>query len=112
MEDDPTLDTRAREAINNPNNEVFVSAASIWEISIKSSRGRLQAPDDLDIQIDRARFVRLLINFEHAELAGRLPMYHGDPFDRMLVAQAQVEDLVLVTRDGDMPRYGVGTMAA
>ena len=112
IQDDPTLDARAREAINDPNNEVFVSAASIWEISIKSSRGRLEAPDDLDIQIDRARFVRLLINFEHAESVGGLPPYHRDPFDRMLVAQAQVEDLVLVTRDRDMRRYGVEVMGA
>ena len=110
IKDDPTLDTQAREAINDPNNEVFVSAASVWEIAIKRSRGRLEAPNDLDTQIDRARFVRLPITFDHAEQAGRLPLHHRDPFDRMLVAQAQIEDLVMVTRDRFIPRYAVETL--
>ncbi len=61
-------------------------------------------------RIFRARFVRLFITFDHAELAGRPPLYHREPFDRTLVAQ--VKDLVLVTRDGNMPRYGVDVMAA
>ena len=112
IQDDPALDTQTRESINDPNNEIFVSAASIWEISIKRSRGRLESPRDLDAQIDRARFVRLSITFDHAELAGRLSLHHRDPFDRMLVAQAQVEDLTLVTRDRDIQRYGVQTLKA
>ena len=110
--DDPTLNIRALEAINDPANEVFVSVASVWEISIKRSTGKLDAPDDLVTQIERSHFVRLPITFGHADLAGRLPPHHRDPFDRMLVAQAQVEDLVLVTRDRFIPRYEVETMTA
>ena len=84
--------------------------ASVWKISIKHSTGKLDAPDDLAAQIERARFVRLSITFEHADRAGMLPLHHRDPFDRMLVAQAQVEGLVLVTRDRHIPRYEVATM--
>ena len=79
-----------------------MSVASVWEISIKRSTGKLDAPDDLVSQIEGTRFVRLPITFEHADRAGRLPLHHRDPFDRMLVAQAQVEDLVMVTRDRDI----------
>ena len=112
IEDDPTLSASVREAIDDRSNEVFVSVASAWEIAIKSSTGKLEAPENLAGQIERAGFIQLLVNFEHAELAGRLPMHHRDPFDRMLVAQAQVEDLVLATRDRNMARYGVEVMEA
>ena len=98
--------------MHDPSNEVFVSVASAWEISIKGSTGKLEAPDNLAEQIEGAGFIQLLVTFEHAELAGRLPMHHRDPFDRMLVAQAQVEDLVLATRDRNMARYGVEVMEA
>ena len=112
LRNDPTLNSQAREAMHDPSNEVFVSVASAWEIAIKSSTGKLEAPDNLAEQIEGAGFMQLLATFEHAELAGRLPLHHRDPFDRMLVAQAQVEDLVLVTRDGDIARYEVDVMVA
>ena len=112
LRNDPTLDAQAREAIDDPDNEVFVSAVSVWEISIKRSMGKLDVPMDFVERIRNADYIRLLVNFEHAELAGRLPMHHRDPFDRMLVAQAQVEDLVLATRDRNMARYGVEVMEA
>lgn len=110
--DDPTLNRQALEAINNPDNEVFVSVVSVWEISIKRSTGKLDSPDDLVAQIERSHFIRLPNTFGHAELAGRLPLHHRDPFDRMLVAQAQAEDLILVTRDRDVQRYEVETLTA
>ena len=112
LRNDPTLGARAREAIDDPDNEVFVSAVSVWEISIKRSMGKLDVPMDFVERIRNADYIRLLVNFEHAELAGRLPMHHRDPFDRMLVAQAQVEELVLATRDRNMARYGVEVMEA
>ena len=112
IEDDPTLSASAREAIDDQRNEVFVSVASAWEIAIKNSTGKLDAPDNLLALIDREGFIPLLANFEHAERAGGLPLYHRDPFDRMLVAQAEVEDLVLVTRDRNMALYGVEVMVA
>ena len=112
LRNDPTLNSQARESIHDQSNEVFVSVASVWEISIKRSTGKLDAPDDLVSQIEGTRFVRLPITFEHADRAGRLPLHHRDPFDRMLVAQAQVEDLVMVTRDRDIARYEVETLRA
>jgi PIN domain nuclease of toxin-antitoxin system len=85
----------------------YVSAASVWEIAIKRASGKLKAPDDLLEQIAAARFGELGITFKHAILAGALPPHHGDPFDRMLVAQAQSENLTLVTSDPRIAAYDV-----
>lgn len=101
-----------REAIADPENEVFVSAVSGWEIGIKKAKGRLVAPDNLSAVVEEKHFAHLPLTFEHAEKAAVLPMHHRDPFDRMLVAQAQVEELVLVTRDKRIPSYDVRTMVA
>jgi PIN domain nuclease of toxin-antitoxin system len=84
-----------------------VSAASVWEIAIKRASGKLKAPDDLLEQVAVARFAALGITFEHATLAGELPPHHGDPFDRMLIAQAQIENLTLVTGDARIAAYDV-----
>jgi PIN domain nuclease of toxin-antitoxin system len=86
---------------------VFVSAATIWEIEIKRALGRLRVPDDVLGLVDEAGFERLSITFEHAHEAGRLPMLHADSFDRMLVAQARVENLTLATADEALRRYAV-----
>ena len=112
ISDNPEVSPNVREAVNDPDNEVFVSVASVWEISIKRSRGRLDAPENLVEQLKDSDYTTLLVNLDHADRAGRLPMHHRDPFDRMLVAQAQVEDLVLVTRDRFIPRYEVQTLTA
>ncbi len=100
----------ARAAIADPGNEVFVSAVSGWEIGIKKAKGRLVAPDDLAAVVDEKRFEHLPLTFAHAERAAALPSHHRDPFDRMLIAQAQAEGLVLVTRDSRMADYEVATM--
>ena len=102
----------ARMAVEDARNEVFVSVVSGWEIAIKRALGKLQAPDNLEAGIEKQGFTPLLVTFHHAELAGALPPHHRDPFDRMLIAQAQAEGLVLVTRDADIPLYGIRTMAA
>jgi PIN domain nuclease of toxin-antitoxin system len=86
---------------------VYVSAATIWEIEIKRSLGRLRAPEDVLGMVDESGFERLAISFEHARAAGRLPPHHGDPCDRMLVAQALLEELMLATADATLARYGV-----
>lgn len=86
---------------------VFVSTASAWEASIKGSLGRLEIPDTLEAGVLASGFEKLLITFAHAERAGALPPHHRDPFDRMLVAQAQAEGLTLVTHDGLMEPYDV-----
>jgi len=85
--------------LKDATNEVFVSAASVWEIAIKQGLGKLEAPDDLLDLIEQSGFEALSISSFHAEQAGRLPLAHKDPFDRMLIAQAQAEGLILVTHN-------------
>ena len=104
------LDARAREALQDGRNEVLVSAASIWEIAIKRAAGKLRAPDDLLDVIAASGFGTLAITAGHATLAGALPPNHRDPFDRMLVAQAQVESLTIVTRDQRLVAYDVDVL--
>jgi PIN domain nuclease of toxin-antitoxin system len=112
LADDPQLSADARTAIADPDSVVAVSAASAWEIAIKSAAGKLRAPAELEQQLRRERFVPLPIRLPHALRACALPPHHADPFDRMLVAQAELEGLTLVTRDSALSRYGVATLAA
>ena len=106
------LSTRARNALEDARNDVFVSAVTAWEVSVKRAKGRITAPDNLSEVIENRGFTHLPLNFHHAEQAGNLPPHHRDPFDRFLIAQAQIEGLVLVTRDARIPLYGIRTMAA
>jgi PIN domain nuclease of toxin-antitoxin system len=85
----------------------YVSSASVWEIAIKRAAGKLKAPEGLLEKVAAARFKALGINFEHAIIAGALPLHHRDPFDRMLVAQAQSEGLTIVTNDPRIAAYDV-----
>ncbi|TDI36006.1 MAG: type II toxin-antitoxin system VapC family toxin [Acidobacteria bacterium] len=107
--DDKRLKDREREAIADEDAVVWVSAASIWEITIKASLGRIELDKAaLRQELDRNTFLELPILWQHAEAAGSLPRHHDDPFDRMLIAQAQTEQLVLVSygrafRDYDVP---------
>lgn len=110
--DPASLASRARDAIEDEGNDVFVSAVSVWEIAIKRALGKLAAPDDLVAGIASQGFSPLHISWDHADLAGALPRHHADPFDRMLVAQAEVEGLTLVTRAARIPLYGVRTLTA
>ncbi|HXP84379.1 MAG TPA: type II toxin-antitoxin system VapC family toxin [Bryobacteraceae bacterium] len=86
---------------------VFVSPVSAWEIEIKKAIGKLSAPDDLDAAIRRSNLSPLDVTVAHAIAAGRLPRHHRDPFDRMLVAQAAMESLTLVTSDAILKAYQV-----
>lgn len=104
--DDPRLGAPARAAIAEAD-VVFVSAATAWEVAIKSALGRLRIPGTVAEGVAESGFERLPIDFAHAEAAGALPPLHRDPFDRLLVAQARVEDLVLVTRDERLAAYDV-----
>ena len=112
LADPRKLSGGTRAALADAHNDVFVSAVSGWEIAVKRALGKLEAPDDLEAGVRQQGFSPLDLTFRHAEQAGALPPRHGDPFDRMLVAQAQVEGLVVVTRDARIPLYGVRTMAA
>ena len=112
LQDDPQLDQRARSTIADRANDVFVSAATVWEVAIKRALGRLEAPEDLMDALEQTEFIELPITGFHAELAAALPPHHRDPFDRMLVAQAQAEGLTIVTRDRHIVSYGVRTIGA
>jgi PIN domain nuclease of toxin-antitoxin system len=103
---DERLTVTARAAIAQAGNAAHVSAATIWEASIKRASGRLRGPDLLGAVV-AAGLPFLRVGEHHAKLAGELPPFHRDPFDRMLVAQAVIEQMVIVTADAEIPRYGV-----
>ena len=107
-----TLHRDAFQSIESEQNEVFVSSVSGWEIAVKRALGKLKAPGNLEASIKEQDFIPLNLTFLHAEQAGALPPHHGDPFDRMLIAQAQAEGLILVTRDMHIPLYGIRTINA
>lgn len=106
------LSAAAADAIATGENRVFVSIASPWEISIKAALGNLTPPDDLELQLNEKRFELMPIGLRHTEAVASLPHHHGDPFDRMLIAQAQVEGLTLVTSDREIRRYPVSIFPA
>jgi PIN domain nuclease of toxin-antitoxin system len=107
------LSPKLRGLLVAPENAVFVSAASAWEIAIKQALGRLDFPlDRWDEAVGAAGFVELPIRASHAIAAGALPRHHGDPFDRLLLAQAAGEGLVLVSRDAALAPYGIPLLPA
>ena len=108
----PRLGMFARDAVRSPDNTVFVSVASIWELAVKRASGKIDAPENLATLCREQSFALLGIEPFHAEQAASLPMLHRDPFDRMLVAQAHAEGLTIVTADAALRRYGVRTMPA
>jgi PIN domain nuclease of toxin-antitoxin system len=106
------LSATAVTAIGSAENRVYVSVVSPWEISIKTSRGNLPRLDDLEPQLTEMSFDLLPITLRHTKGVELLPHHHGDPFDRMLIAQAQAESLTLVTSDRTMRRYPVAVLPA
>jgi PIN domain nuclease of toxin-antitoxin system len=102
------LSPRARRLIDDERRELVVSAVSLWEVAIKRSLGKLRAPRDLARRLLATGQVRLLpIAPAHAEAVADLPWHHRDPFDRLLVVQAQLERLLLVSADAELRRYGL-----
>lgn len=110
--DDPILSEEASRAISDSNSVVFVSIASAWEISIKKALGKLTTPGPVKEAIQINAFRTLQITLDHSAFVEELPMHHSDPFDRMLIAQATLEDLTLVTRDKGILQYDVSTLIA
>ena len=110
LADDPTLADEIKDRLDHEP-DVYISSATIWEVTIKQSIAKLQ-PADLPERIRDSGFGHLDITARHSITAGRLPLIHRDPFDRMLIAQAQVEDLTLVTRDSEIPKYDVAVLVA
>ena len=105
------LHDQTTQILSDPESLVFVSAVSVWEISIMQALGKLSVDGDLDAAI-LEDFEPLDIEFDHARLAGELPSHHRDPFDRMLIAQATLEKLTILTRDRAFSDYEVATLLA
>jgi PIN domain nuclease of toxin-antitoxin system len=104
------LAAQVRELIERPDTTVLVSVVSAWEMEIKRALGKLDVPDDLETQLKRLRFQELPVRLRHVQRLRQLPDLHRDPFDRMLVAQAMVDGLTLITRDRDVMAYPVKSM--
>nr|WP_294554154.1 type II toxin-antitoxin system VapC family toxin [uncultured Rhodopila sp.] len=108
ISDPSKLDQRTAAAVASPANQVLVSVASAWEIAIKHALGRLTFPlDRFEEVLQRMGFDLLPIGLAHAIAAGRLPRHHDDPFDRLLIAQAQTKGMTLVSTDRAIARYDV-----
>jgi PIN domain nuclease of toxin-antitoxin system len=112
LSDDPLLGKRARRAIEEVDNLVYVSAATAWEIAVKRASGKLVAPGDIAQWIEQCAFSDCPIEVEHAVSSAELPTHHNDLFDRLLVAQAQREDMTLVTSDPELVEYDVSVLDA
>lgn len=104
---DKRLTKNVRELIIDPDNHLFVSSVSIWEIMIKKSLNKLEAPDNLQEVLDENGIECLPMTIDHALLVQHLPTIHNDPFDRLIIAQCIVEDLILVTADKLICKYNI-----
>jgi PIN domain nuclease of toxin-antitoxin system len=111
LADDPTLSDELKATIDEEV-DVYVSVATVWEVAIKQQLGKITAPSDLPERIRDSELPNLAITSDHAIAAGRLPLIHRDPFDRLLVAQARSEGLTLVTRDKVLRAYAVTVLPA
>jgi len=112
LDDHSTLSKKIKAVIADGKNPVFVSAVVIWEITIKQALGKLEIPRNFRRVLDDQPFEMLDITVEHVHAVGDLPAYHRDPFDRMLVAQAKLERLTLVTRDIRLKKYKIPLITA
>jgi PIN domain nuclease of toxin-antitoxin system len=100
------IGARARKAIDG-DEQIVISAVVVWEIAIKRRLGKLDAPADLLVRLEGADVDLLPITARHADRVATLPMHHQDPFDRLLVAQAETDGLTLVSGDAEMRRYQI-----
>ena len=107
LSSDYRLSPAARTAMERPDAQLIVSVVSVWEIAIKRSIGKLEAPDDIIERVDKAGAQMLSITPQHAHATGDLPLHHRDRFDRLLIAQAQLEGCAIVTGDSAFPAYDV-----
>jgi PIN domain nuclease of toxin-antitoxin system len=108
LREDKRLDEKTKALINDPANLIYVSSASIWEAAIKRASGKLEFTTEKLFHVLKSQgIIEVPVTIQHALIAGKLPPYHQDPFDRMLVAQALQEGLTLVTHDNQLKYYEV-----
>jgi len=105
LADDPRLSAKARRQIARAD-DAYVSAATTWELALKASLGKLRMPEGFVETVEAEGFLHLPVQPGHAMAVGSLPWHHRDPFDRLLVAQARVEGLRLITADRRLAKYG------
>jgi PIN domain nuclease of toxin-antitoxin system len=110
LDDNPNLSEAEKIAIADPGNLIIVSAAVIWEMRIKQTLGKLEIPADFYPVIKNQGFEFLSITADHAYAAGELPMHHRDPFDRMIIAQAKLEGLSVISHDHIFRKYDVSIL--
>jgi PIN domain nuclease of toxin-antitoxin system len=110
--DPKRLSNHAADQIQDESNRVFVSVVSAWEIGVKRAKRKLDLPDNLESMMIEKRFDPLPLTLSHALAVESLPHHHHDPFDRMIIAQAQIEGLTLVTSDREMRHYQVTLLPA
>ena len=106
---DPRLNMRTIESVRRTS-DVYVSAATIWELSLKNAKGKLEEKRSLIALAEESGFKLLAVQPEHAEAAATLPYHHRNPFDHMMLAQAKVEGLTLVTHDRILSSYGIAVL--
>jgi PIN domain nuclease of toxin-antitoxin system len=112
LDDPDRLSKKARDVLVDARNVIFISAASIWEIGLKVRRGKLTVPDNYVDYLREDGFAFLDITMEHSLSAPQLPLHHEDPFDRLLVAQAHLEDSVFISRNEQIAKYDVVSLEA
>ena len=110
IEGSSELNSHARAVIEEEENDRYLSMASLWEMAIKVSIGKLERPATDVVRAAQSSFTELLISSAHAATAGQLPMHHRDPFDRVIIAQGQEEECTVVTPDDKFPLYDVDVM--
>jgi PIN domain nuclease of toxin-antitoxin system len=112
LQENERLSHQIKELIDNEDNEIYISAASIWEIAIKSSLNKLNlSADEIVAALQDSDYLQLPITFGHTAKTAHLPHHHNDPFDRILIAQALVENLTLVTHDEKIKKYDVSLLS-
>lgn len=112
MENKKRLPESIKNEIINPSNTIFVSVATVWELIIKSAKKKLKAPKDIKGDIAASNFQLLSIEIEHVLNVRKLPDIHKDPFDRILITQAKVEKLTLITSDPKIWKYKIPSIKA
>lgn len=112
MERNSQLSKNIFNLLNNPQNKIFLSAASIWEIIIKKAKKKLKTPKDVEGGIKASGFIPINIEMLHVLGIEKLPMYHNDPFDRIIISQAKIERLTLVTDDKKIWKYNLSLLKA